>query len=1849
MPLPSVLGHRQGMRAAGAYRDELTFLACPVRDIASKRDTSQVPGLLAACPGTRLLEGRRRALVDRAQFARPKVAQMHREEDVMSASQAEPIAIIGMGCRFPGNVETPAQLWDLAAAGKQTVGPVPTDRWDAARLMALQNPDEAARYGRGCFLAGDVWAWDPEALHVAPAEQRWVDPQFRVLMEVGWEAVEHAGIAMDRLRGSRTGLYVGAYTPDNLLREARPIEDALNSTYLFGNFTGTLVGLMAFSMDLRGPVMALSTMCSSGLVAVDSACSALRLGDCDTALAGAVLLMLSPQTHHLEASLLTSQRGGCFTFDERADGYVRGEGAAMLLLKRLPDAQRDGDRVLAVIRGNAVNNDGQATRMTAPSPDMQQALFRTAVQRAGIDPGQVGLVEAHGAGTPVGDPVEYMSINAVYGRGSGRCALGSVKPNIGHSEPVSGIAGTIKAVECLRRGLIAPNANFRAWNPAIAVDQDSRLFVPTEVTPWPVDGQARLAAVCSYGVTGTNAHIVLESAPTAPRRAATRVSPKNAAAGVAPPRLFTLSGVSPESVALAAGRLADWTAGAGADTDLADVARTLAVGRSQAAHRAALIARDQGELVTRARALAAGEATASVVSGAVSLPTVHSGPVFVFPGQGSQWAGMGQRLLRSEPAFAAAIAEVEPLMAAESGFSLREMLEQPEKLVGVDRIQPVLFGIQVALARLWESWGVAPAAVIGQSLGEVAAAVVAGALDLVDGVAVICRRATLLAETAGGAMASVLLAADQVQADIEAAGADQVSLGVLSAPQATVISGDAAQVAALVQGWEEAGTVARMVQVDVASHSAQMDPILDRLHQALSTVSPTDPKLSFYSTVAADPHAAGPLDAGYWVHNQRDTVRFHDAVAAALADGHRLFIECGPHPVAVRLITDTASHHDVRGVLAVGSLMRAEDDQDTFLANLATVHCAGYAVDWRASYGDGPLAEVPGTAWRRLLLDRKEEPYRLVAPQLPAASEHPLLGGHVHDPDNPGHHLWQTPISPARLPWLIDHQVAGVAIMPGTGLAEMMLAAGAQVFDSTHLALSELTILAPLVLEPEAMVTTRLRRTGPTATAEVLSRQADGSSLVHAHATVRALPLNERPQPVDPAALATDQWRDSVPSELYALVRERHNIQHGPAFAAIERIRHHPEHDRALSSVRIADAARASAWMMTLHPALADEVVQTAVGSWIVKHPTSPGPVVVAGAAEIRVYGPTAHARMTDIELDHADDQACTASGRLIALDGTIVAEIRGLRLVNITPPQERFNSRLAHLDWVPDPAPAGDDTMRAARWLVIAPEGTPWAERLAALLAARSAGARILSCGADGVAAQPLEEALDEAAQAPRSAVVLAVGPRSIQDTPAVAARETIASAVRVIQQLAARSAPPRLWLVSRPGEDALTAAGLRGLWRVAAFEHPELLPSVIDLSGSTPLEAALSDLLAGEQPITEIGWWHGTRHVARVRPGPHPTTAAPLSQPVRPDAAYLVTGGLGGLGLVTARWLAEQGARRVVICGRSAPTDSAARELDDLRAATMTDLSVILGDIADPACLHRVLHTATDQGVALRGVLHAAGVVQDATVTTLDKDLIDRVWRGKAEGAWALHQATLDHDLDFFVVYSSVASLLGSPGQAAYASANAFLDGLAAWRVAQGLPATGIHWGAWSQVGRGQHLARQGLEMISSRDGIAALEGILSGGHHQIAYSPIDAARWIAAYPAMTSSTLLRDVLDGRPAAQAGTSPVLTELHGARSQARRKNILESHIIDCVRDIMNGTTVHISPDTSLVMLGVDSLGAVQLQQRLQATLKITIRPGVIWVKPSPAGLAEWIGEHMGFGSAEQPRDPDAARDHSVA
>ncbi|MGW3831580.1 type I polyketide synthase [Streptomyces microflavus] len=1745
----------------------------------------------------------------------------------MSVTQVVPIAIVGIGCRFPGGVESADGLWQLAAEGRKTAGPVPEGRWDAGHLASIHDPELAERASFGCFLDGDVWAWDPEAFSVAPLEQRWVDPQFRVLMETAWQAVEHAGIPVDRLRATPTGVYMGTYAPDNLFRDARPVEDSPNSPYLFGNFTAGAAGRIAFSMDLRGPSMVISTHCSSGLVALDTACGALTLGECDTALAGGVLLMLSPQTHYYEAPLLLSGSGACYAFDSRADGYVRGEGAGVLVLKRLPDAQRDGDRVLAVIRGSAVNNDGQASRLTAPSTDMQQRLFRTAVEHAGIDPGEVGLVEAHGPGTVVGDPVEYTSINAVYGRGRGRgrCALGSVKTNIGHSEPVSGIAGLIKTVQCLRRGVIPPNAGFREWNPAIPRQEESRLFVPTELTDWPVEGRARLAAVCSYGVTGTNAHVVVESAPVR----AVRRPARPGRAGAAEARLYLLSGNSPDGLSRNAARLAEWAEGPGGGVAPLDVAHTLSQRRSPADHRLGIAARDLAQLAARSRGFAAGEATAGVVSGTPVLPPEHAGPVFVFTGQGSQRPGMCQGLLRDEPVFAAAVDALEPLIRREADFSLREVLLHPERLTGLDRIQPTLFAVQVALAALWRSWGVEPAAVIGQSLGEVAATVVAGGLSVEDGARVICRRSALLATISGGSMASVMLSEDLVRQAIDDNAAHQVTPGVLTSPNITVVSGDTAQITGLMERWEEQGVVARMIDVEVASHSSQVDPILADLRAALADVPQALPTIPFYSTVSDDPLDPGVLDGSYWVRNQRETVRFHTAVSAALGKGHRVFVECSAHPLAVRPILETAQLNGSNDTVAVGSLRQGEDDLDAFLAHLATLHASGYdEIDFTSRYGDGELADVPVTDWHRTRHGGDDPVYRLIAPALPGAVQHPLLGGHVHDPEEAERHLWQTPLGPRLLPWLADHQVAGVPVLPGTGAVEMMLAAAAQVYGTDHIGAADVTVLSPLILETEPLVTTRLIRDAEGAQVEIVSTSEDGIT-VHARGRVAPLPA-EAPAPLTPAERHPGDVRDYPVELLHRTFRDQHDVQHGPAFAAVDRVQVHREDDLALAHLHTHESAQVSAGQLILHPALADQVVQSAVSAWLAHYILTPGPVVVAGFGEVRVYGPTAHARIAAIRLHQADDLGCTASARLATAEGNVVAEISGLRVANITPPTERFTARLSHLAWIPAPAPADRTPTAEGVWTVLRADDSTWPGELASHLGQHTARGQQL----------PLASALEDPSVLPPGGNVVLALPDEGDGPPAEAARTVVSRTAALVRHLAETERPPRLWVLARTGRSPFTASAVRGLLRTAAYEHPELRPSLLQFTDMPAQAAAVAaELLDEDQPLTELALGPEGRHVAQVIPG-GPGETGPAPDPlIRPGAAYLVSGGLGGLGLLTVEWIAHHGAGRIVISSRSAPSDAVETTLEALRTGG-TDVTVVRGDIGDPEHAARAVHAATESGGVLRGVFHAAGVVEDATLANLDDPLLERVWRGKADGGWQLHRATEGIPLDLFVVYSSVASLIGSPGQAAYASANAFCDGLVTHRAAADLPATGIHWGAWSEVGRGQHLADRDFLTISPADGIDALERILTAGHRQVAYSPLDVARWIAPYPDLHSSPLLSALLTGAED-QGEEDAIRDRLRTVQTVPERRSVLVEFIIDCVRELLGGTTRHIGPHTSVVLLGLDSLGAVQLQQRLQQALGTQMKAGVIWVKPSAAGLADWLLEHTGLKDTTTPHQDE--------
>ncbi|AQO65961.1 phthiocerol type I polyketide synthase PpsB [Mycobacterium tuberculosis] len=870
---------------------------------------------------------------------------------------AEPVAVVGIGCRFPGDVDGPESFWDFLVAGRNAISTVPADRWDAE---AFYHPDPLTP-GRmttkwGGFVP-DVAGFDAEFFGITPREAAAMDPQQRMLLEVAWEALEHAGIPPDSLGGTRTAVMMGVYFNEyqSMLAASPQNVDAYSGT---GNAHSITVGRISYLLGLRGPAVAVDTACSSSLVAVHLACQSLRLRETDLALAGGVSITLRPETQiAISAWGLLSPQGRCAAFDAAADGFVRGEGAGVVVLKRLTDAVRDGDQVLAVVRGSAVNQDGRSNGVTAPNTAAQCDVIADALRSGDVAPDSVNYVEAHGTGTVLGDPIEFEALAATYGHGGDACALGAVKTNIGHLEAAAGIAGFIKATLAVQRATIPPNLHFSQWNPAIDA-ASTRFFVPTQNSPWPTAEGPRRAAVSSFGLGGTNAHVIIEQgSELAP------VSEGGEDTGVS---TLVVTGKTAQRMAATAQVLADWMEGPGAEVAVADVAHTVNHHRARQATFGTVVARDRAQAIAGLRALAAGQHAPGVVSHQDGSP--GPGTVFVYSGRGSQWAGMGRQLLADEPAFAAAVAELEPVFVEQAGFSLRDVIATGKELVGIEQIQLGLIGMQLTLTELWRSYGVQPDLVIGHSMGEVAAAVVAGALTPAEGLRVTATRARLMAPLSGqGGMA--LLGLDAAATEALIADYPQVTVGIYNSPQQTVIAGPTEQIDELIARVRAQNRFASRVNIEVAPHNPAMDALQPAMRSELADLTPRTPTIGIISTTYADLHTQPIFDAEHWATNMRNPVRFQQAIASAGsgADGaYHTFIEISAHPLLTQAIADTLedAHRPTKSAakyLSIGTLQRDADDTVTFRTNLYT---ADIAHPPHTCHPPEPHPTIPTTPWQ---------------------------------------------------------------------------------------------------------------------------------------------------------------------------------------------------------------------------------------------------------------------------------------------------------------------------------------------------------------------------------------------------------------------------------------------------------------------------------------------------------------------------------------------------------------------------------------------------------------------------------------------------------------------------------------------------------------------------------------------------------------------------------------------------------------------------------------------------------------------------------------------------------------------
>ncbi|MEU4744939.1 beta-ketoacyl synthase N-terminal-like domain-containing protein, partial [Actinosynnema sp. NPDC023658] len=1044
-----------------------------------------------------------------------------------AAATEDPIVIVGMGCRLPGGVESPDDLWRLVLDGVDAIGDFPTDRgWDLDRLYHPDPDHPGTSYTRSGGFLSDAAGFDADFFGISPREALAMDPQQRVLLETAWETIEHAGIDPTSLRGSQTGVFTGLWSSGygGVVDQAPRDAEGYLATGISPSVTS---GRVAYLLGLRGQAVSVDSACSSSLVAMHLAAQALRSGECDLALAGGVTVIVNP----LGFTEFSRQRGlaadgRCKPFSASADGTGWGEGAGLVLLERLSDARRNGHRVLAVVRGSAVNQDGASNGLTAPNGPSQERVIRQALANARLEPSDVDAVEAHGTGTTLGDPIEAQALLATYGRDrSVPLWLGSVKSNIGHTQAAAGVAGVIKMVLALRHGRLPRTLHVDEPTPHVDwAAGDVRLL--TDAVPWPETGRPRRAGVSSFGVSGTNAHVIIEQAPSQPLVETSEAD--------AP---WVITGKTERAVRDLAARLDRYAGSA----DASAVAGALA-GRARFEHRAVVL--DPAAV----GALAEGREHPGLVTGMAS-PLGKS--VFVFPGQGAQWVGMGRELYASEPVFRESVDACERALAPHVDWSLVEVLSGGA-LDRVDVVQPALFAMMVSLAALWQSRGVEPDAVVGHSQGEIAAAHVAGALSLEDAAKVVALRSRALVAISGlGGMVSVALPPD---AEVLSRWGDRLSVAVVNAADSVVVSGELTALAELVAACEADDVRARHLPVDYAAHSPHVEAVRDRLLADLADITPLPPRIPFHSTVTDGP--VGTVDAAYWYRNLREPVRFDRAVAALLTGGHDVFVEVSPHPVLVPAL-------DVP--LATGTLRR---DRGDFTAAAARLFVAGVDVDWPApAAGHVDLPTYP-FQHERYWLAPAAGTADVTAAGL-TSTDHPLLGAAVELAAD--HRVLLTGrLSTEAHPWLADHALHGSVLLPGTGFVELALRAGAQVGRPV---LDELLLEAPMAVRGTVPV-----QVSVDGSAVTIHSRADGDWVRHATGTLGVEP---------PAARPLEWPPDAEPVDLTGFYDDlaARGFEYGPAFEGVRAVWRHGDE-------LYAEVALAGPDGFDLHPALLDSALQ---------------------------------------------------------------------------------------------------------------------------------------------------------------------------------------------------------------------------------------------------------------------------------------------------------------------------------------------------------------------------------------------------------------------------------------------------------------------------------------------------------------------------------------------------------------------------------------------------------------------------------------------------------------------------------
>ncbi len=1852
-----------------------------------------------------------------------KIEALEAEVNRLKQTQREPIAIIGMGCRLPG-ANSPEAFWQLLCDGVDAIREVPKNRWvvDAYIDENLDSADKISmRFGG---FVEQLEKFDAQFFGISPREAVSLDPQQRLLLEVSWEALENAAV----IPPSATGVFVGISNLD--YRETLLKQGAIGTYFASGNAHSTASGRLSYFLGLTGPCLSIDTACSSSLVAVHQSLISLRQRECDLALVGGVHRLIAPEESvSLAKAHMLSPDGRCKVFDASANGYVRAEGCGMIVLKRLSDAQADGDKILALIRGSAINQDGRTSGLTVPNGPQQADVIRQALANSGIRPEQVNYVEAHGTGTSLGDPIEVGALGTIFNQRSQPLIIGSVKTNIGHLEAAAGIAGLIKVVLAMQHGEIPPNLHFHQPNPRINWDK-LPISIPTERTAWPTGD--RIAGISSFGFSGTNSHVVLESAP--------KIEPSTLEIH-SKQYVFTLSAATPQALQELSQRYVTYLT-EHLQESLADICFTANTGRKHFRHRFAAVAESKTQLRQQLEMFAqSGEGQGKTTS--------FSKIAFFFTGQGSQYVGMGQELYESQPTFRQTIDRCDEILRSLLGKSILSILypsqqmglETPSQIDETAYTQPALFALEYALVQLWRSWGVEPDVVMGHSVGEYVAACVAGVFSLEDGLKLIAERGRLMQELPGnGAMVSVMTSKSRIEQAI-APFSREVSIASVNGPESVVISGNREILQQITQQLVAEGIKTRQLKLSHAFHSPLMKPMLGQFRRVANTITYRPPQINLISNVTGRRVYEEIATPDYWVRHLQETVHFADGVKVLHAENVNFMIEIGPKPTLLGMVELQSSENSSSAPMMMPSLRENRSDWQQMLESLSQLYVHGVEIDWIGFDKDYVRNKVvlPTYPWQRQRYWVESDQQKHGIKNL-----HPLLDRCMK---LPRHHetIFEKEFSLETLPFLDDYRIYGSIVSPSASYLSMILSiaesdangylnGGNSTKQTTYL-LKDVTFPVPLMIPDQAIRTVQVACSVYSAASfkrgdktqfelfsfaenlpESSSTNADFQTpIIHAKGQFKL--ENTAPPRVELEELQARCPREIERDPFYQTFTDK-GFVFGSRFRWLEQV--WVGDGEALARLQKPESIESFNGYV-IHPSLLDACTQVPFAISSSDENGKSETTMPFALNELRCYQP-ASGQTWWVHAIEKDRYTWDVS--LFDESGQVIAEFIGLE-VRVAMPEailgvDFWHNWLYRVDWrsqplrIPEVLDININKTGAETWLLFAqPEGI--GADLAAHLQSQGKHCVFVVPGSEYTVTEKHIAGtghLDDAALDGVTTLtkVVTLNPASLHDykyfletltesglpcqhilylwnrhdlTNASNHRTELsvpdivlnlcAGLIHLVQALSDIGWEPKLWLITQNsqavggdlGNLQIEQAPLWALGRSIRAEHPEFDCRCLDFDTLLNVAPLLLNEMQATEHESQIAYRNKMRYVARLirdQSEPH----ALIQTEIRPDSGYLITGGLGGLGLQVALALADAGARHLILNSRRGTVSKAAQLIIDRLRQKDVRVDLIAADVSDAADSERLL-VESRRKTSLRGIVHAAGVLDDGILLQQNRERFEKVMAAKVRGAWHLDQQSQTLDLDFFVAFSSVASLIEEPGQANYAAANAFLDSLMYYRHIKGSNSLSINWGAWAEVGMAANLSweQRGIAAISPKQGRHILVQLIQKlNQHtipQVAVQPTNWAEYLSHdgvnmpfYEYFTHH--LRNEKEAKLRQTAGSTSEEVSLRQqlqTLSETDRDALLMEHLQKtAIRVLGLASNQKIDPYQGLMNMGLDSLMAVEFRNHLTRSLERPLPATLLFNCPTLDSLHDYLVAKMFDDApqkAEQMAQPTTQTAHSIS